>query len=197
MDLPDKSAQDKPKVQQVVSGAKQVSRPATRRFKDYVFAESPRALGAKVASDVIVPRLKAGIEEALNSFLSGMLWGDSAVRPMAGVGRTVLRGGGVAYNAVSSQQGSLLAARQATQQRSTGNYEDLIVPTQQQAEILLANLYELLNQYRVVAVGDLNDLAGISSQISDNGYGWTNLEGARISKVRDGYLLGLPRPTLI
>lgn len=200
MDLPDKSDTSRgPKkdIKPVVSGAVQVPRPATRRFFDFLFAESPKALGRKIGKDVVVPRVKAGFEEAINSFLSGMLWGDSANRPMGNmIQRTMLRGGGTNYNQMSDPH-NISHARQANVQQSSGNYQDLVVPTQQMSEVLLANLYELLNQYRVVAVADLYELAGITPQISDNSYGWVSLDGARISKVRDGYLLELPRPSLI
>lgn len=200
MELPDKSATGPPKkkIEPVVKGT-QVKRPASRRFFDTLFAESPKALGAKVARDVVVPRIKAGFEEAFNSFLSGMLWGDSSNRPLSGIAnRTVLSGGRTNYSAVNNRvMNGRQQAQQALTMQSSGNYQDLVVPTQQGAEILLANMYDLLNQYRVVAVADLYELAEITPSISDNSYGWSTLDGARISKVRDGYLLELPRPTLI
>lgn len=199
MDLPDKSAPStttppKKVAQAVVSGAVPVQRPATRRFFDFLFAESPKALTKKVTEDVVVPRLKAGLEEAFNSFLSGMLWGGN--RPNGSMIRgAMMRGGGVNYSA-SSSGGSLLQARQAAETKPA-SYEDLVLPTQQDAEILLANMIQLLNDYRVVAIGDLNDLVGQGSSISDNSYGWNSLDGARISKDRNGFRLELPRPTLI
>lgn len=81
--------------------------------------------------------------------------------------------------------------------QSTGNYQDLVLPTLLDAENLLAGLFEQLNQYNVVPVGELYEMAGITTAVSDNSYGWTNLSGARISKVREGFLLELPRPSLI
>jgi hypothetical protein len=58
-------------------------------------------------------------------------------------------------------------------------------------------MYDLLNQYRVVSVADLYELAEIETQISDNSYGWRSLDGARIRPTGGGYILELPRPTLI
>lgn len=203
MDLPNKSPQEpikppeKKVVHQIVPSAIEVKRPATRRFLDYLFAESPRALSAKVGRDVVVPRVKAGFEEAFNSFLSGMLWGGGG-RPMSNmIQGAVLRAPmGTPYHNITSMTNASLAA-QANVSRSVGNYKDLVVPTQDMAELLLANMYDLYNQYRVVTVADLYEMVGKSAQISDNSYGWTSLDGARISKVRDGYLLELPRPAII
>lgn len=203
MDLPNKSVPEQPKkdIKPVIAPgvAVQVKRPASRRFFDFLFAESPKQLGAKIGRDVIVPRIKAGFEEAANSFLAGMLWGDSANRPMSNIVRNAaMRGGGFNYNGVSVSGGTpMQQAMQASAPRSSGNYQDLVLPTQQFAEMILANAYDLLNQYRMVAVGDLYEIAGITPAPSDNAYGWTSLDGSRISKVREGYLLELPRPSLL
>jgi hypothetical protein len=201
MDLPDKTggppAPPKKKIEQVVTGAKLVQRPATRRFFDFLFAESPKALGKKVWHEVLVPRGKAGIEQALNEFIAGAMWGNTGNRPPSNIVQgAVLRGGSINYQAIS-QTNSLQQARSAFVNQSSGNYKDIVVPTQDFAQTLLANLYDLLNQYRVVAVADLYEAAGITPAISDGSYGWTSLEGARISKVREGYMLELPRPSLI
>lgn len=198
MELPDKTVGATPKKQiTVIGGATKVSRPATRRFFDFLFAESPKDLARKVGREVIVPRAKASFEEAVGSFLSGMLWGGGNRPPGNIVAGTVLRNGAVNYSSVSTQN-AMLAARQANvPAQSSGNYQDLVVPTQQIAELYLANMYELLNQYRVVAVADLYEMGAITPAISDNSYGWTSLEGARIRSVGNGYLLELPRPTLI
>lgn len=200
MELPDKSGVTPPKkkVEAVIPpGSKRVERPATRRFFDFLFAESPKDLARKVGRDVVVPRLKAGVEEAFNNFLAGMLWGGNSNRPNSMIQGTVLRAGGTSYSAVSTQAAMLAARGALPVSASTGSYQDLVVPTQQFAETLLANMYDLLNQYRVVAVADLYEAAALTPAPADNSYGWTNLDAARISKVRDGYLLELPRPTLI
>lgn len=172
-------------------------RPVTRRFFDFVFAESPKAIVGRIGTDILVPRMKAGMEEAFNSFIHGMFWGQGSA-PLSNIVRgTVLRGGGVNYNAVSSQPSALTQARQSNESRSTGNYEDLICPTQAVAERILTQLFEVFNQYRVVSVADLYEMANITPAPSDNAYGWMSLDSARITKERDGYVLALPRPTLI
>jgi hypothetical protein len=196
MDLPNKSEPQQPKkhITPVISGAVQVPRPASRRFKEFLFQESPKNLGAKIGRDIIVPRIKAGVEEAINSFLAGMLWGNGARPGSQIVSGTVLRPGGVQYHQISQAGGAIAPAQNTT---SSGNYQDLVCPSQQEAETLLAQMYDTLNQYRVVAVADLYEMARIKPAISDNAYGWTNLDGARITKTRDGYCLELPRPTVI
>ena len=45
----------------------------------------------------------------------------------------------------------------------------------------------------MVSVADLYDLVGISGNYTDNKYGWTNLRNSDVQRVRDGYLLKLPK----
>jgi len=203
MDLPNKQApppeEPKKHITPIVADGLIVKapRPVTRRFLDFVFAESPKELGKRVLTNTLVPRAKAAAEEAVNGFLHGMLWGNSQPPISSIVKGTVLRGGGTNYQAISSQPSALTQAREANTSRSTGNYEDLVCPTQDVAERLLANLYEVFNQYRVVAVADLYEMANITPSPSDNAYGWLSLDGARITQERSGFVLALPRPTLI
>lgn len=203
MNLPDKSVPEKgsstpPKrhIEPVISGAVQAPRPATRRFLDFMFAEKPKELSAKIGRDVVVPRIKAGVEEALRAFIHGMFWGNGSAPVSNMVQGTVLRAGGTQYHQISSLPAGA-PPTPAANTTSSGNYQDLVCPTQEDAERLLSNLYATLNQYRVVAVADLYEMARIKPQPSDNSFGWYSLDGARISKTRDGYLLELPRPGVI
>lgn len=199
MELPDKSKPAKPAkiVKQVVpqGAAKQASRPASRRFMDFVFAESPRELGRRVVTGTVVPRLKAAGEEAINSFLHGMLWGGGTPPTSNIVQGAVLRGGGVNYNAISS--GGVPVLQQASMSPTAGPYQDVVLPTEQFAQAVLAQMFDLYNQYRMVTVGDLYEAAGLSSGTQHEGYGWYSLDGSKITKERDGYRLSLPRPTKI
>lgn len=199
MDLPNK--QDPPKAEEkrvivpVVQGV-QGQRPATRRLFDFLFAESPKDISKRIGRDVLAPRLKAGVEEALNSFLHGMLWGQGGAPVSSMVRGSVLRGGTNVYHTAGNTTPSGLQQAQAATQ-SHGNYEDVICPTIQEAELLLANLFDTFNRYNIVSVGDLYEMARIPVLPSHNAYGWRSLDGARITKVRDGYAVELPRPSLI
>lgn len=204
MDLPDKSAtpqsQQSPpekRIKPVVQGV-QGHRPATRRFFDFLFAESPKTLVGEVGKNVLVPRAKAGLEEALNSFIAGMFWGGGQ-RPMSNlISGAMMRGGGVNYNLMSTQQSALQQAMaQQNQQKPVSQYEDVVCGTKDQAEFLLANMIDLYNQYRVVTVADLYELANIPTSPMHNGLGWTSLDSARIVQNRNGFALELPRPSVV
>lgn len=53
---------------------------------------------------------------------------------------------------------------------------------------------EIIAQYGVVSIGDLYDLANVSmDNFAANKYGWTDIRGCKSVRVRDGYILKLPR----
>lgn len=198
MDLPDKTQPQRPakQVKKIVpqGAAKKANRSASQRFFGFLFAESPKQLGKRVLEGTIVPRLKAAGEEAVNSFLHGMLWGGGSPPPSQLVQSAMLRpGGGINYAAISNSPQPIPGMAP----QSSGPYSDVILPNEQFAQAVLAHMYDLFNQYRVVTVGDLYEASGISSDTQHEGLGWYSLDGSKITKERDGYRLALPRPTVI
>lgn len=204
MEFPNKGNGQPPKkepLKPVVSGAVPVSQPATRRLFRFIFAESPKNLGSEIGKNIVVPRLKLSFQEALEGFVNGMLWGGAVNRPGGMTRGPQFRGSvGPQTNYANI---TTLHPQQGQQQQlpprvqSNGNYQDLVLPTVQDAENLLAGLVDQLNQYNATTVGDLYEMAGIGTVTSDSAFGWTNLNGARITQVREGFCLELPRPTLL
>ena len=53
---------------------------------------------------------------------------------------------------------------------------------------------ELISTYGIVSVADLYDLVGITGgSYTDNKYGWTNVHNASVIRVRDGYMIKMPK----
>ena len=52
---------------------------------------------------------------------------------------------------------------------------------------------EAIETYQMVSVADLYDLVGVTGDYTDNKYGWTNLRNAKVVRVRDGYMIDLPK----
>ena len=66
-----------------------------------------------------------------------------------------------------------------------------------EAENIIDRLSDLIENYDTATVADLYDLAGITSNFTDDRWGWYTLEGASVSHLREGYLLNLPKPVPI
>ena len=56
----------------------------------------------------------------------------------------------------------------------------------------------LSEKYKVISVAELYDLASITTHnYTCNNYGWVDLRGSSVVRVRDGYILKLPRALAI
>ena len=73
------------------------------------------------------------------------------------------------------------------------NYRNFIFKNRGDAEEVLLKMDELIQVYGLVRVGDLYDMIGVSGDYTDNDYGWTSIRTAETIRVRDGYILKLPK----
>lgn len=73
--------------------------------------------------------------------------------------------------------------------------EDLIFDDRRDAEDCLDRLLDRIEMYGVVSVSELYDILGetVYGDFTKEDWGWEDLSSARVRKVRDGYLLDLPR----
>ena len=72
--------------------------------------------------------------------------------------------------------------------------DDIVLATRGDAEAVLDAMNDIINQYGTVSVSDLYDLTNYpNDNFSMNRYGWTSINGATPVRVRDGYILKLPK----
>jgi hypothetical protein len=81
--------------------------------------------------------------------------------------------------------------------RARHNFNDIVFESRGEAEEVLSHLVDLTIDYNVASIADLYDLVGITSNFTDNKYGWDDLSRATVSRVRDGWMIDLPRTILI
>lgn len=73
--------------------------------------------------------------------------------------------------------------------------KDILFESRVEAESTLDTLKDIINTYGNVSVSELYDLADVNSDTYlDNKHGWINLDKAKVTRVRDGYRLDLPKP---
>src|SRR5690606_41700053 len=81
--------------------------------------------------------------------------------------------------------------------RTAHNFDDIGLETRVEAEEVIDQLFELVSKYGHASVADLYGLLGVTANYTDEKYGWTDLRGSKPVKVREGYLLDLPRPEVL
>lgn len=80
-----------------------------------------------------------------------------------------------------------------TRTRTGYDYDDIILESRGEAEDVLERMDELIATYQLVSVADFYDLVGVSGNYTDNKYGWTDIRNASVIRVRDGYMIKLPK----
>jgi hypothetical protein len=176
--------------------ARRRKQPLGRKFAHTFFGGDARTAVEYMVSHVLIPAAKEAIVEAASSGFEKLVYGEARAkrgRPTSGPM------GYVAYNRqgppVRPDDRPPMPNRLPRQSRARHSFDDIIINTRQEAEEVLERMYDALGKYESVSVADLYELTGLRSDHTDHKWGWTNLQGASVARVRSGgYLLDLPEP---
>lgn len=185
------------RVERVTSGnAVRRRQPLGKQFKSTFIGGDGKTALQYVIFNVFIPSAKETLVEGAHSWIEKLIYGDH--RP----GR---RGLGAppsgAYGYVNYQQQSQRPSRpQLPQQlprsiRARQTFDEIVIPSRQEAEEVLDRLFDLISKYESVTVADLYELTGLASSHTDHKWGWEDLQGSTVGRLRGGgYLLNLPEP---
>lgn len=195
------------RVEKVVTG-KVVTRkqPLGRRVASLLVGAEAKQSWLAVVQDVLVPAAKDMAADALSQGFERLIYGEPKSRPRRGP----LFSGGfqqsqISYNRYSNPVGRASGRAEARderrpmsrQGRASHNFDEIILATRAEAEEVLERLYDLLSKYEMATVADLYELVGVTGEYTDEKYGWTDLHGSSITRIREGYLLNLPKPDVV
>ena len=180
------------KAERVTQGAVTTRKKSLgRRFFDIFIDENVGDVKTYLVYDVLVPAIKENIADLINSAVGMLFFGEASrrvVRRNNGSNSKINYGGYFNGGAKTERMPSYGRSRIAH------NFDDVVFETRADAELVLDGLMDILQEYKQVSVADLYDLAGKSTEFTDNKYGWIELRGARVvgSPAR-GYIIDLPR----
>jgi hypothetical protein len=193
-----KSAPVDKKLERVTSGEPVRRKKSLRKqFSETFVAGDARSAVSYVLMDVLLPAAKDMIVEAGSQGIEKLIFGDTRRRgsrpPVAGPT------GYVSYNRLSGPMsgGSRLPGPQralSRAARSRHNFDEIVLNDRSEAEEVIDRLFDLVSRYDQATVADLYELVGLDSTHTDHKWGWEDLHGAGVSRVRGGYLLDLPEP---
>lgn len=178
--------EERPKLEKVVSGnVNVVKKKGFGKFLAGVFGTSESDIGSHIAQDLLIPTLRDIIIDTVTMAVGGKPGNRSGGARI--IGDRVSYGS--FYNSSSSSQ-----RRPPVVTTTAFNTDELVFRDRGDAEHILDRLFEIRERYGVVRVTDLYDMAGVTVDYTADKYGWMDLRNARIGRVRDGYILELPRP---
>lgn len=174
---------EKKEIKPVVKGKVVKKKNNVRKLTDVFVSEDVQNVKSYILMDVLVPAIKKAISDIVTNGIDMMLYGES--------GRTKKRSSAdyVSYNRYYDRRDR--DERYVTKSRYS--YDDIIFESRAEAEEVLDRMSEIIDTYGAVSVADLYDLVDVSGTYTDNNYGWDNLRNAEAVRVRDGYILKLPK----
>lgn len=141
--------------------------------------------------DVLLPSLKKAVTDIVKDGIDIIMYGETRGRRSSSGSSSY-----VSYRDYSRRDDD---RRDRSSSRTRSGYapDDIILESRGEAEEVLSRMDELIETYGVVSVADLYDLIGKTCQYTDNKYGWINIRNAEPIRVRDGWMLKLPKATAI
>ena len=177
------------KIEKVVTGVvKTKKKSKISQAMDNFISEDAKNVKSYVLGEVLIPAIKKAISDIVTDGIDIILYGETRGKNRRS---TAYR---VSYRSYYDYRGgrNRMNERQAIMAGSY-SYDDIILSTRGEAEDVLSRMDELIETYGLVRVADLYDLVGITGNYTDNKYGWMNIRNAEIIRVRDGYMIKMPR----
>lgn len=190
------------KVQKIISGEAVRRKKSTgARFKEMFFGDDTKSVLEYVFSDVLIPAARDMIVDAFTQGLERKIFGEVRSSNRR-TGHRPTTGGYTSYNRYASNQTSVTnrsdePRNMSRRARGSHDFDEIILKTRSEAEGVIDRMYELLEKHTTVSVSDLYELVGIEGSYVDEKWGWTDLRGADVRRVSDGYLLNLPKTVVI
>lgn len=171
------------KVEKVVTGTvKAKKKNEIQKFAGVFLPEDVDNVKSYILFDVIVPLIKKALSDTLDAILYPE--GRSGKNSMASK---------ISYRSYYEKPNGRGRDYNISRTRTGYSFDDIILDNRGEAEDVLSRMDELIATYGVVSVADLYDLVGVTGNYTDNKYGWTDIRSAQPIRVRDGYMLKLPK----
>lgn len=169
------------------------------KFTDTFLSSDFETVKTSVLFDILIPAAKDMLSDMTKGLIDGLLYGDRRGS------RTYRdRGSSRVYRDYNSYYDDDRARRRRDNSDNAPfalsakpKIEELIFATRGDAEEVLSNMIDLIDEYGVGTVKDLYAYAGKKTDYTKEKYGWYDLSNASVERVREGYLLKLPKPIVI
>lgn len=194
------AAEPEKKVESVVTNdVEKRKKSLFKRFVNVFIGGDSKSVVHYVLTEVLIPQAKDMMTEAASQGFERLIYGENrSPRGRGGRSGPGYSPGPTNYTRYAVRGNNPIGRsgnedrRPAPSTRSQG-IDDILLATRVEAETVLDRLYDLLKEYESASVSDLYSLVGLSSSYIDQKWGWTELHGSQIRRVRDGYILELPK----
>lgn len=181
-----KMKSEKRAVKPVATDVKRKKKNGGAKWRDVFIAEDVSNVTNYIVMDVLVPAIKKAVFDIVTNGADMILYGESKGRKS---------NSSVPYVSYSSGGSRERREDSSRNQRRGYNPDVIVFKTRGEAEEVVDSMNDMLDRYGIVSVADFYQLSNVSSEYTDNDYGWTNIGNPEIVRERDGgYVIKLRRP---
>lgn len=172
------------KVQKVVSGKVKTKSNEKRKLLNMFISEDATNVKSYILLDVIVPTIKKTLYDVVTDSLDMILNGGTG-------GKKHKSGNKISYRNYYDDKREGRDGSYRVKNRF--DYDDLVFDSRGECEAVREQMVDIIETYGFVTVADMYDMADIAAPYTSSKYGWTNIRTAETVRVRDGYVLKLPK----
>lgn len=164
---------------------------AIGKIKDALFSGNAAEVVPNLFNDVLIPAVKKTIYDVVTNGADMLLNGGT------GSGK---KKSGVINVSYGDYYGDRF--RKSSEDRSSivtksYNFENLEFSSRGDAELVISELEDALQQYGYFTVGDVYDHAGLTAPYTAEKYGWKSMRNIGITRTLKGYVINFPSPRLL
>ena len=179
------ATQEPKKVEKVIDGAKLKKKSSAAKLTDVFIATDVKTVLCSVATEVLVPAAKKLIYDVGSRALDMMLFGESRGRSSST--------DNVSYRKYSDPRESRSRFDDTVRERPRFDSDEIVFDSRGEAEKVLDHMIDIVNNYGIVSVSEMYELSNLTQPYTSNKYGWTSLRNADVVRVREGYVIKLPK----
>lgn len=185
------AASEEKRVQKVVKTPVKTKKNEVRKLTDLFISEDVSNVKNYIFMDVLVPAIKKAIYDIVTNGIDMFLYGGT------GKGKSSSSGSKVSYRNYYDQKNNASSSgyrgSENAKPRNGFEYDDIIFDNRGEAEAVKQQLQATIGRYGVVTIADLYDMVDLTPPYTSQKYGWMDVSNTEVARVRDGYVLKLPR----
>lgn len=177
---------DKKKVEKIIKGKATVKKK--NGFLNLFVSEDVADVKSYIVFDVLVPAVKKAVSDIVTNGIDMMLYGEAG-RHKRGTSSKI------SYRSYYDRDDR--DRERYRERRNMFDYDEIVLENRSEAEDVITALEDIIDQFGEAKVSDLYDLVGMTAPYTANRYGWTSVRTASAIRVRDGYVLKMPRAVVL